>query len=66
MDEMGSRTSAMTGVQLRALLDERGLTQLWLADKLKVDRRTVGRWIMGNTTITHAIAQAIRNVLPKN
>jgi DNA-binding transcriptional regulator YiaG len=54
---------AMTPEDLRELRKKLGLSQEELAAMLKVDRRTVIRWEMGDVPISNKIEAWIKSVL---
>lgn len=54
------KPSAMTAEEFRTLLGSLGLKQGEAADRLGVDRRTVVRWLSGDTPISPANALLIR------
>lgn len=55
----------MTQNEFRELIDDSGLKQGAVAERLKVARQTVVRWLSGRTPINKANALLIRSVLKK-
>ncbi len=61
MPAMAPRKAAMTPDALQKLLDRAGLNQSSAARELEVNRRTVIRWLNGDTPINAAAAALIRS-----
>lgn len=58
---------AMTGAELRELIERAGLTSTEASERLKVSRPTVWRWINSKTRISPAMSDLIRHrIKPKN
>jgi transcriptional regulator with XRE-family HTH domain len=53
----------MTAKAFEKLVERTGLTQLAVAEKLGVNRRTVARWLSGETPISKRNAHYIKSVL---
>jgi transcriptional regulator with XRE-family HTH domain len=60
---MAQRKPAMTAKDFGTLVKRTGLTQLAAAEKLGVTRRTVARWLSGETPISKRNAHYIKSVL---
>jgi transcriptional regulator with XRE-family HTH domain len=60
---MPQRKPAMTAKAFEKLVERTGLTQLAVAEKLGVNRRTVARWLSGETPISKRNAHYIKSVL---
>lgn len=60
---MPQRKPAMTAKDFGLLVGRTGLTQIAVAEKLGVNRRTVARWLSGETPISRRNAVFIRTVL---
>jgi transcriptional regulator with XRE-family HTH domain len=58
-------SDGMTGQQLRARRQAAGLTQVALAERLRVTSNTVARWERNEVRITEPMAMLIHLVLPK-
>lgn len=63
MNMAPERPKAMTAEELRKLLTEKNVSQTALADAIGVNRRTVVRWLAGDTPISKRNALLIKTVL---
>lgn len=57
---MAKVKTAMTGEQLRELLESKQLTLTKAAEKLSVNRSTLHRWLVGDYRISRAMTMMIR------
>ena len=53
----------MTANQIRAALDQLGLTQVAAAQLFGVEARSVRRWVSGNSPVPDAVAIVLRLVV---
>lgn len=57
--QSGLRSSAMTPSELKRHLKRVGIGQMEAARRLKVNPRTVRRWVAGDSPIPEAVAQLV-------
>lgn len=64
MHGVGFYLGFMTGLEVRAIREARGETQLQFAERLGVAEHTVWRWENGRSPVSHPFPIVIRTITP--
>jgi transcriptional regulator with XRE-family HTH domain len=56
----------MEGNQLKAILEERGIKQTWVAEKLGIKKSQVNQWVKGVNPIPDKYKPELRHYLLKS
>lgn len=54
----------MNGKKLKSILEERGIKQKWVADKLGISSAMVNQWVTGDRPISNEREKELKKLFP--